>query len=597
MVHPRSRARPRPRPDRLVDRDMLRLLRTARYVPASQALAWARARLGRRLRGNPALRMDAPVRQAACWPDLARRMAALEAISFNEARALDLVDRRFSFVGVERRIAEIDWSAEYVSPLWTYHLHYFDYSLDVVRAWLATGDRRFEDAFTGLWASWIDAAAAGRARIEPYTVSVRAMNALRSLWLTGDRLSESFRARLLAATHAQLDWLSDHIERHLRANHLQKNLAALAWGSLAFDHPSVSRWNDRRQELWDELREQVLSDGGHFERSPMYHAGALDDFLRTLALCRSAGVAVPADVAGRLVAMTRAFQCLSRTDGTLHLFNDAANGEIPDRSSAVALARAVLGEPFEEPAGAFALEETGYFGIAEPVGGMRLLVDAGPLGPSYQPGHAHCDMLSFELDLGGRPVVVDSGLHGYDGDPFREYVRSTRAHNTVAIAGRDQHEMWATFRVGRRGEVVEARATEPGDGSYEFRGACRHYHDRRAIHHRNVTWRGERLLVTDRITGAEGSPLVSWLHLHPDFDVFAEAGGRTWIATSGRPGGRDVIIDAQGAVEVTVRRGDRDPVQGWYLPRFGQALASPALEFRVRANDGNAFGYSIRLEG
>ena len=34
-------------------------------------------------------------------------------------------------------------------------------------------------------------------------------------------------------------------------------------------------------------------------------------------------------------------------------------------------------------------------------------------------------------------------MHGYDGDPYREYVRSTRAHNTVMISGGEQ---WISIR-------------------------------------------------------------------------------------------------------------------------------------------------------
>ena len=37
--------------------------------------------------------------------------------------------------------------------------------------------------------------------------------------------------------------------------------------------------------------------------------------------------------------------------------------------------------------------------------------DAGDIGPDYQPGHAHGDMLSFELSLNGHRVIVDSGVH------------------------------------------------------------------------------------------------------------------------------------------------------------------------------------------
>lgn len=507
------------------------------------------------------------------------------------AAARRIVGHRFRFLNQERRLVEIDWSAQYVSALWTYHLHYLDYAVELARAWRETADRRFLGRYVEIWSDWLDAAARGAARIEPYPTSVRCLNALRSLWLVEEELPAEFAARLRGATHEQLAWLANHLERHLRANHLQKNLASLALGSLAFASPEASRWARQREELWSEFREQVLPDGGHFERSPMYHAAALDDFLRSLALCRAVGVGVPADVPHRLEAMTRALQWLGRRDGSLHLLNDAVDGQRPGRNAVVELARSVLGQSFPEPAGAFALADTGYYGHVDPEGRHRFVIDAGPPGPDYQPGHAHCDMLSFELDVHGRRVVVDSGVHGYDGDPYREYVRSTRAHNTVAVDGREQHEMWATFRVARRGEVIEAQGSAASNRRYAFRGACRPYHDRRLVHGRRVELEDGRLTVTDRVERASGRPVASWLHLHPDFRV--ERNGPDFRAIDETGSGIQVLIETFGADAVAVLRGESDPVQGWHCPEFGLALASPAIELRLTADDGREFGWRL----
>jgi uncharacterized heparinase superfamily protein len=545
------------------------------------------------LRGSddPAIDLESVPATTSLWESMAARMSSLEERNPDYRTADDAADHVFRFLNTERRLTHIDWSTEYVGPLWTYHLSYFDYAVDLARAWRDSDEQRYGDCYVHLWTGWLDAAERGAARIEPYPTSVRCLNALRSLWMVHDRLPSPFTDRLLAAVHAQLEWLAANVERHLRANHLQRNLTALARGSITFDSPEARRWRPFIDELWKELEEQVLSDGGHFERSPMYHAAALDDFLRTVALCEVAGIAVPADVRPCLASMTRAFQWLSRPDGTLHLFNDAANGERPGRGEVLDLARRVLREDFVEPAGVFALPDTGYYGVVDPASGTRLVVDAGPPGPVYQPGHAHCDMLSFELDLAGRPVVVDAGVHGYDGDAYREYVRSTRAHNTVAIAGRDQHELWATFRVARRGEILAATCHET-NGQFEFEGACRHYHDKRAVHRRTVRMRGDELTVTDTVEGAVGRVLSSRLHLHPGFRVEPLDAG--FLALSEYAGAMlRVRIEPFGAVDAFVRRGERNPLQGWWCPEFGVALPAATIESTVPANDGRRFGWRI----
>ncbi len=91
-------------------------------------------------------------------------------------------------------------------------------------------------------------------------------------------------------------------------------------------------------------------------------------------------------------------------------------------------------------------------------------MDAGPIGPDYLPGHGHGDMFSYELSLDGRRVVVDGGTSTYEAGPERDWVRSTRAHNTVEIAGEDQCEFFGAFRVGRRGRPRDVAAEVTADG-------------------------------------------------------------------------------------------------------------------------------------
>ena len=84
-----------------------------------------------------------------------------------------------------------------------------------------------------------------------------------------------------------------------------------------------------------------------------------------------------------------------------------------------------------------------------------LVVDCGEVGPDYQPGHAHCDTLSFELASDGRTIIVDSGVYDYEDSEMRRYVRSTRAHNTAMVDGCEQSEIWGAFRVARRARPIQ----------------------------------------------------------------------------------------------------------------------------------------------
>ncbi len=106
--------------------------------------------------------------------------------------------------------------------------------------------------------------------------------------------------------------------------------------------------------------------------------------------------------------------------------------------------------------------DTGYGVIRSPESRSALIFDCGPLGPDYQPGHGHCDVLSYELSLHGQRVVVDTGVSTYEPGPERSYERSTAAHNTLRIDGEEQAEIWASFRVGRRPRVGQIRGGSNG---------------------------------------------------------------------------------------------------------------------------------------
>lgn len=527
-------------------------------------------------------------------PALAGALAANrpEAIEMHLAVADDVLAGRFSFLGRGEIFPDgaIPWTTRPVSHLWSYHLHYFDYAVSLAWAFRETGDARHALRFEALSSDWIRRTShAGGDGWSPYATSVRLINWSRALLLFGEALGRAPRTLLVHSMHAQAAFLERRLEWHVLANHLQKNLTALATAGLVLAGTDAARWLSRgTRMLWDEVGEQVLDDGGHYERSPMYHALATADLLELIALLRASDVEVPPFVVDRVRAMVEALHVLGRPDGSLHLFNDSADGVAPSTLHLIRQGARAVGARAQPGDGVLSLPTTGYFGWTDVRTGERILLDCGDAGPAHQPGHAHCDMLSFELDLAGLRFVVDSGLSGYEGDPLREYVRSTRAHSTVSIDGEEQSELWATFRVGRRARP--SAAVQRADGAdYEFRGGCTPYR-RQGTHYRTVLRRAGAWTITDRVVGASGSRLTSWLHIHPDWVLDASEG-----EFHARLGPQEVRVRPFGfdRVETIVGRGGAE-AQGWFCPRFGARIAAPAIEATVLRNTGSEFGFEIQ---
>jgi uncharacterized heparinase superfamily protein len=458
------------------------------------------------------------------------------------------------FLGESRTLhGPADWDRDEVPKLWRYNLHYFD-DLNAIDAakrsdWHHQALRRWMDE---------NPPAAGSGW-EPYPCSLRIVN-----WIKWARSGGALDAALQASLAQQTRWLMRRLEYHLLGNHLFANAKALVFAGSYFQGPEAEAWLARGvQILQAELGEQVLADGGHFERSTMYHALALEDLLDLVNLGRCYG-ALPPTLARRLddtvPAMVRWLQALCHPDGELSFFNDTALGIAPATAELLACAQRLdlLPAP-ANPASLTRLEPSGYLRATR--GPACLLVDAAPIGPDYLPGHAHADTLSFELSLGTDRLFVNSGTSQYGLGAERLRQRGTAAHNTVVLQQQDSSEVWSGFRVGRRARVVEKQAAD--DGSLVTVSAA---HDGyrwlpgRPVHRRQWQLSDGGLRITDRIDPTSG-PAEARFHLHP----------------LARVTGDSIRLPGGTVVRWTLARGQLRWEASSYHPQFGLSVPNPCL--------------------
>ena len=234
----------------------------------------------------------------------------------------------------------VDWVSADLPKLWRYNLHYFDYL-----HWPVYED----DMKARLIDSWLAAqpVPAGDGW-EPYPLSLRAVNWIKFLLsgTTGQPIPQPW----LDSLATQLAGLESRVEYHLLANHLLKNGKALLFGGIFFEGACADRWRMLGlQILTREADEQILPDGGHFERSPMYHCIVLEDLLDLVNLCRSnPGLVPPAAEATLTVAAIRArdfLVAITAGDGRIPLFNDSAFGITAEPTALLDYAQRVLAGP------------------------------------------------------------------------------------------------------------------------------------------------------------------------------------------------------------------------------------------------------------
>lgn len=477
--------------------------------------------------------------------------------------------RAFTFLNQTQYFpdGEVDWRSEDKGKLWRYNLHYFDYILEPDRS---------REQRSRLIDDWILSNAPGTTDAwEPYPLSLRVVNWIK-LFLRPE-YSGGVKQEWVGSLYRQLYWLERNVEYHILANHYFKNGKALLFGGLFFTGSDAERWLGKGlQILSSEITEQILPDGGHFERSPMYHAMILEDCLDIFNICQRSKNHRMDDLTSLLRPIVRKMVLflngMAHPDGEIALFNDAAFGIEGKPADLACHYERVTGEEAPVASGpSWSFPRTGYFVMA-PSQGNRIIVDCGPVGPDYQPGHSHCDTLSFELSLKGRRVVVDSGCAQYEDGDIRRYNRGNVGHNTLTVDGRNQSEVWGAHRCARRAYPLHARLEERADGSLFFSGAHGGY--RRLpgspVHHRSITWKGKDCLVEDRVEGGGRHDVETRLHIHPDLGVDFD--------------GRQAVIRVADEVllKVTLRGEDQFEIKtGWYCPEFGIKRECPVLTGRA----------------
>ena len=146
-------------------------------------------------------------------------------------------------------------------------------------------------------------------------------------------------------------------------------------------------------------------------------------------------------------------------------------------------------------------------------GPLRVLVRCGDLPAAYRSGHTHCDQLSIQVTVQGMALLIDPGNGSYNSDrALRDYFRSTRMHNTLSVAGREQHDWCGSpqgaFRLERAGRG-RTRLVRPDRFEGRLEGAP-------YTHLREIHFHPGRIEVRDVVSPLLAATSAIHLHLDPE---------------------------------------------------------------------------------
>lgn len=506
-----------------------RLFHTLRYLKARQIFYRVYYLIRKKLR-KPIL----PLSEVCC----AAKVFSLVLVE-PVPRQHSLSGRCFTFLNRAHDFSpEIDWDFSCYGKLWTYNLNYFDFlnqqgadkdeGLQLIREYLIDLPNRANG-------------------LEPYPTSLRIINWVK--FLVRHQIQDE---QINQAIYRQALHLLNNLEYHLLGNHLLENGFALLFAACLFPEGPFSLKVE--EILHAELGEQILSDGSHFELSPMYHQIILDRLLDGVNLLQTNRLLpnlLPL-LRDKASIMLGWLQQMTLANGEIPLVNDSAFGIASTTSQLMAYAGRLGVATLVCP-----LVVSGYRKIAK--SSYEMLIDVGKIGPDYLPGHAHSDTFNFVLSVQGRSLIVDTGTSTYETSARRLLERSTAAHNTVQVDGLEQSEVWGSFRVARRAKV---RELEEGDDV--IRGWHDGYCRVGARHTREFEFTDESVRIYDFIKSAKKHDSIARIHFHPDVEVALEG---------------DFIV--AGAARISFSHSDSVILREYsYAPEFNTLVPAKMVEVR-----------------
>jgi len=349
-------------------------------------------------------------------------------------------------------------------------------------------------------------------------------------------------------------WLERYPSKYSSANNhaTAEGLGLFLLGSLCPAFASAKRWKTKG---WDLLCQSclnpILSDGSGAEQAISYTAFTLEMLMLGLVVAEQGSI--PDYYPGRIRMSGEYLRWFTDKGGNQPHIGDNDNARVlgmymPDERyvnsvlSAIAaltkradlvppcpaldLRHFLFGFPpaaSENPLGTRSFHEGGYSVGRHIIKEKELLIafDHGELGYLSIAAHGHADALAFWLHLDDQPVFVDAGTYLYHaGGTWRDYFRSTQAHNTLSINGEDSSIMAGNFNWSKKARAKLVKSDYAKD-YWSVTAEHDGYQKRFGVLHQRKVKVGYNGIITlvDSLTGKGSHPVGIGFMLHPDLRV------------------------------------------------------------------------------
>jgi uncharacterized heparinase superfamily protein len=381
---------------------------------------------------------------------------------------------------------------------WVWELNRHHHLVTLAKAYFLTGEELYAEEVCTQITNWIETnpPLTGVNWTSSLELAVRLINWSWAMAFIrdADSLTQGRFAQIQTSITNQATYISKHLSSFSSANnHLIGEAAGLAIVGMCNPWlPKARSWRDKGLHiLKEEIGRQIHSDGVPAEQSTHYLAFIIDFNLIVWELFKKNNIDPPQLWYDRLLSSCNFIRNIMDSNGNVPQIGDSDDAwvvrlddspQVNNFKSILTTAATLLRQPSLKPPNQHWDEKSfwllgwdghetysrlpittdqhgshifahGGYGVLQTENNLAVF-DCGPLGYLSTAAHGHADALNFLLSRGGQPLLVDPGTYLYqEGGQWREFFRSTYAHNTVVVDGLDQSQMLGTFLWGKKANV------------------------------------------------------------------------------------------------------------------------------------------------
>jgi uncharacterized heparinase superfamily protein len=396
---------------------------------------------------------------------------------------------------------KINWKLN-KNKLYLYNLHYLNFiflfskkdSINIINSWIDNNKISYHSV------AW-----------DIYPSSHRLINLIK--W---SYKNNYYSSKLSNTIYLHAKYILKNFEYHLGGNHLLTNfksiIFAFSYFKDSFDLEIIKRI---KKKFLEELNYQILKDGGHFENSPMYHNQIIFDLLDIIQINELDKVQNK-----YLINIIHKMLHWSETvshNGEVAYFNDSCINIQPnyrDLLKYVKKLKIKKQSKRNSKKSLYHFKNSGF--IIFKNNQYKLIFRSGGISSNSIPAHQHANSLSFEISNKKGKIFTNSGVSTYNNNHTRHYERGTMSQNTISINKLNSMDVWKSFRVGSRPNVISKITLVNNKEAIFFAEHNGFFQCKRdnILHKRKIHCTQNNIKIQDFVNGNNKAKIYFNLYLH-----------------------------------------------------------------------------------